>query len=455
MVMTVEISQKPLNELLGLHIEDCACGKTHHVPTREVADRLDDLTGLVERWIPAGALICVVDANTFKAAGEQAVAMIRKSGREVWLYRADENSAEVHADGPAVAALESAVKRYAAVGILAVGSGTINDICKTAATRAGCPLVTVATAASMNGYPSAISALSVGGVKITEPCVPPVAIVADPDILATAPPEMNRAGFGDLLSKNASTADWVMSHLLHGEYFCPLPAAVADAALQRCITGAAAIRTRQPQGLQVLIEALLRSGIAMVLAGSSAPASGGEHLISHLWDMSAHWTNRTPALHGEQTGVTTLISLALYQKLLEMDTEALQRCRPQPPFASRQAFESEMHRVFKDLAEAVLPHARQKFLDANGLQRRRNHILAHWDSIRRAVSAVVIPPQRSREHLLAVGAKVRAAELGISDAELAFSYRYARWIRNRYCVLDLAAEIGVLDALEDMVLAEV
>lgn len=176
----------------------------------------------------------------------------------------------------------------------------------------------------MNGYPSAISALTVESVKITDPCNPPVAIIADPLVLATAPAKMTGAGFGDLLSKNASTADWVAAHTLHGEYFCAFSAAVAEEAVNRCIDNAAAIRKNQPEGLTILSEALMRSGISMVIAGSSAPASGGKHLISHLWDMTAHWSGRTPALHGEQTAVTTLISLRLYEKLLALDTGDVQ-----------------------------------------------------------------------------------------------------------------------------------
>ena len=101
------------------------------------------------------------------------------------------------------------------------------------------------------------------------------------------------------------------AHALHGEYFCEFSAAVAEEAVNRCIDNAAAIRKNQPEGLTILSEALMRSGISMVIAGSSAPASGGKHLISHLWDMTAHWSGRTPALHGEQTAVTTLISLRL------------------------------------------------------------------------------------------------------------------------------------------------
>ncbi len=450
---------KPLKALLGEEIADCPCGKVHRIPTREAAlepGSLRLLPQVAERWFPKGPVLCVADQNTWRAAGSEAVRMLGDSGWRVAKYLADERSAPVHADQGAVDALTAALNESRAGALLAVGSGTINDVAKSAATAVDLPLITVATAASMNGYPSAISALTVDGVKTTEPCRPPTAIIADPRILATAPARMTGAGFGDLLSKNASTADWNLAHVLHGEYYCAFSAAVAEEAVNRSIREADAIKAGRPEGLAVLAEALLRSGISMVIAGSSAPASGGEHLISHLWDMTSHWTGRSPALHGEQTGVTTLICLGLYEKLLHLDEAALSRLAGRKPVPeSPAAFEARMRTTFRDLAEAVLPFARQKYLDAPALSRRRQAILDKWDDIRRAVSPVVIPAKTCRAHLKAAGAVHSAADLGVSGEELTFAYRQARWIRNRYTVLDLAAELGVLEEWQEEVLAVV
>ena len=447
----------PLTALLGKEIKDCPCGKVHFIPTREAAlapGSLRLLPQMAGRWFPPGPALCVADQNTFAAAGKKAVGMLQKSGWSVTVHLADEQSTSVHADRGAVEALTAALKKNRAEAILAVGAGTINDIAKSAATAVGLPLITVATAASMNGYPSAISALTVEGVKTTEPCRPPTAIIADPRILTTAPARMTGAGFGDLLSKNASTADWNMAHVLHGEYYCAFSATVAEEAVNRCIEQADAIRSGRPEGLAVLAEALLRSGISMVIAGSSAPASGGEHLISHLWDMTAHWTDRSPALHGEQTGVTTLICLRLYEKLLQLDETGLRRLIDRkPPAETPAAFEAKIRDTFRDIAEAVLPFARQKYLDGPSLSRRREAIFKKWAEIRRAVTPVVIPAKTCRAHLKAAGAVHSADDLGISKEELVFAYRQARWIRNRYTVLDLAAELGVLEQWQDEVLS--
>jgi glycerol-1-phosphate dehydrogenase [NAD(P)+] len=457
--MRINTARKPLEELLGQEITDCGCGKVHRIPTREAAleaGSFKRLPGLVARHFPHGKILCVVDANTRAVAGDKAVEMISASGRQVDVHHVDHHLQPVHADQETVDKLVAGIQNSAATGLLAVGSGTINDICKSAATAVACPLITVATAASMNGYPSAISALTVNGVKITEPCNPPVAIIADPEILTTAPARMTGAGFGDLLSKNASTADWIVSHLLFDEYFCHFSAAVAEDAVNRCIANADAIKKNRPEGLKVLAEALLRSGISMVIAGSSSPASGGEHLISHLWDMTAHWNRRSPALHGEQTGVTTLISLGLYEKLLALDADAIGRlCEQKPVVDDPVVFENRMRRVFRDIAEAVMPFARQKYLDENALQERRNRILARWENLRKAIAPVAIAAAKSRSHLQAAGAVCTVADLGISREETIFAYHYARWIRKRYTVLDLVAELGMLEAWQADVLGMV
>jgi glycerol-1-phosphate dehydrogenase [NAD(P)+] len=449
-----------LDALLGGEISGCSCGKTHRLTTREVALQAGAIKLLPEiaaHCFRQGQTLCVADANTWKVAGQQAVELLRNSGCQITAYRADHNDGlAVHADEKAVDDLTAAINGAKAEALLAVGSGTINDIAKSAATAVGCPLVTVATAASMNGYPSAISALTRSGIKTTEPCTPPLAIIADPQILASAPQAMTGAGFGDLLSKNAATADWLLSRTLHDEYFCPLSAQVADEAVRRCIANAEAIRANQPPGLAILAEALVRSGIAMVIAGSSAPASGGEHLMSHLWDMTAHWQGRTPALHGQQTGVTTLISLKLYEKILALDQAAVQTLALQaPPAEDEAAFEARMRTAFKDISAAVLPFARQKYLNAPALNDRRKCIIERWEEIRRVVATVIISSETSRAHLTAAGAVFRAADLGLSSQAIEFAYRHARWIRNRYTILDLVDELGLLAPWQTEVLGVV
>ena len=438
-----------LEKLLGVEINDCTCGKVHQIPTREVhlqPGAINCLPEVIDRHFPGNQVVCALDTNTWAVIGERAIRVLRDRGKVVDIHFVDRHQQPAHADRKTVEDLVAVIKERSSAGVLAIGAGTINDIGKSASTATARPLITIATAASMNGYPSAISALTAEGVKITEPCHPPVAIIADPQVLATAPAKMTGAGFGDLLSKNASTADWAVAHQLHGEYFCKFAASVAEDAVTRCIDNVDAIRQNKPESLKILAEALVRSGIAMVIAGTSAPASGGEHLISHLWDMTTHWSTRTPALHGAQTGVTTLISLKLYEKLLALDLNDVKHLAQSKPMGeAKEAFRARMRTTFGDIAEGVVTHAQTKYLSSSALLQRRQHICDRWENIRRAVAPIVISAETSRHLLKAAGAVFRTADLGISDQELAFSYLNARWIRNRYTVLDLAAELGVLE----------
>jgi glycerol-1-phosphate dehydrogenase [NAD(P)+] len=151
--------------------------------------------------------------------------------------------------------------------------------------------------------------------------------------------------------------------------------------------------------------------------------------------------------------VTTLICLRLYEKLLALDTAAVKRLARQKPVEEKPgAFEKRMRDTFRDIAESIMSFARQKYLNGPALQQRRQRILDRWEAIRRSVAPVVIASDTSRTYLEAAGAVFRAADLGVSAEEVKFAYRNARWIRDRYTVLDLAAELGVLEDWQEEVL---
>jgi len=438
-----------LNDLLDADIGDCPCGRRHRVATAEVIiapGALQTLADVAARHLSGGPIALLVDANTWAAAGSAARRLLRSAGRQVSPIFVDAHANPAHADDATLSAASAAVTDAGATAIVAVGSGTISDLGKSCAAAADLPLATVPTAASMNGFTSAISAIMKDGVKITVPSRPPAAVVVDPAVLATAPSRMTGAGYGDLLSKTASTADWRLGRILFDDYYCELPSRIVDDAIKDCIEHAEDIRSNSPHGLHLLAEALIRSGISMVMAGSSAPASGGEHLISHLWDMNAHWTGRTPALHGEQTGVAALISLALYEKLSTLTAADIERLPAEVPFASIDDMEKTLTTRFRDLAPSVMPYAQGKFLPPGEHPARRRRIMALWPQIRSLATEMVVSPPRFAGWLSAAGAATGISQLGIGAEELQFAVLNARWIRDRYTVLDLAADIGVLEA---------
>jgi glycerol-1-phosphate dehydrogenase [NAD(P)+] len=425
------------------------------VPTQAVilrAGALEQLAACCARYLPGRQALVVDDEITHHIAGARVTALLRQADYRVeTLTVPTPATGHVVADDATVAMVKAAIRPQSDF-LVAVGSGTVNDVTKLASFQANLPYLVCPTALSMNGYTSAIAAILSKGVKRTLPARPAIAVVADLDIVATAPAAMTRAGLGDMLSKAVSTADWQLSHLIKGEYYCHVPLRLVEHAERACRRSAAAIGHGAPEGLQPLAEALLLSGISMVVAGSSSPASGGEHLLSHYWDMTAHWHGRREHFHGAQVGVATLVTATLYEKLRQLDAAAIDVARLRQQYLEWPAQERAMRRVHGPLADAVVAEAQKKYVSLARKEQEWRFIQAHWQEIWAALDPILLPARAIRQVLRAAAAPTTIRELGISAAELRTAFLHARDIRGRYTVLDFAQDLGVLTDLCDEVL---
>lgn len=442
-----------LDGLCGFSLE-CACGRTHAVPIREIVLRrgaLGELPRLAREFGRGLPLAVVFDRRTCEVAGERAAGLLEGEGFPVRRVLVPEGAGgRPHADEETLRLVEGALAGQALA--VAAGAGTINDLCKLSAHRAGIPYLCVATAPSMNGFTSALAAVMLAGVKRTVDCPPPAAVVADLDILARAPIELIRAGLGDLESKPTSSADFRLGGWLGRSAYCRVPERVVLSAEARAAEVAEGIGRADAAAVAVLAEALLLSGISMTLAGSSAPASGGEHLISHHWDMSASAEGRTEGLHGAQVGVCTLISAALYQELsalspADIDVERLAGAQPPPAELERRC-----RRLHAGRADEVWAEWKKKLLSPEALRAELARIRDGWAELWRELHPVLRPARRIREILSAAGAPVTVRELGLSPEHARRSLRSAHQIRGRFTVLDLADELGLLERIADRVL---
>jgi glycerol-1-phosphate dehydrogenase [NAD(P)+] len=292
----------------------------------------------------------------------------------------------------------------------------------------------------MNGYTSAIVALLEDGLKTTREATPPVAVFADPDVLTRAPHELTLAGLGDLVSKPYCGCDWKIASLVKGEYYCPMPDRLLAAPFQRALNVFPRLSANDPEAVTLLFQLLLVSGLSMAVTGTSSPASGGEHLLSHYWDMTRLRDGRPINLHGAQVGVGSMVIDELYSRVLNVDFHAAE-FKPTPSF---EAAERGIRDHFGSLANAVWPQYRAKLegRSARDLERLGLHQLEIKDEIRHTLAI-----GRGVWHALtAAGAPVRVGEIGVSAAELGEAVRHGREIRTRFTVLDVAAELGILDA---------
>ena len=320
-----------LSRLLGTSFA-CDCGRVHSVPVRRFLYERDAVESLPEIMQQCGghahSAIVIADVRTWEVCGRRVQDVLTKAGANaVRVIVPDGRSGGPVCDDVTVGPLVEQLRGLHPDVVVAVGSGVINDLAKWASFQLGIPYLVVATAASMNGYSSANVAPTVAGVKLLFEARPPVAVVAEPAIIEQAPAEMTAAGFGDTIAKHQSNADWVTNRLLFDEYYCKFCASIVTDIEPLYLDRPEDIRDGKPQAIQGLFEALFCTGMAMTLVGTSAPASGGEHLFSHTLDMIAACRGERHDLHGRQVGLGTVLSAALFQKVLAMDSPAPAPCR--------------------------------------------------------------------------------------------------------------------------------
>jgi glycerol-1-phosphate dehydrogenase [NAD(P)+] len=322
--------------------------------------------------------------------------------------------------------------------LIAVGSGTINDLCKYASAQGGLPFAVFATAPSMNGYTSVNAAITIEGHKKSLPAQGAAGAFLDLEILAAAPVRLIRAGLGDSVCRCTAQADWLLAHLLLGRPYREAPFALLAEDEGPLLEAPERLVSGDLKAVRRLARTLVLSGFGMTLCGGSDPASQGEHLISHYADMLGEpsWPHN---LHGEQIGVTTLTMARLQARMLDDPPPRLQ------PAAVDEA--ALIHHFGPELGRSCWQEFRHKRLDPGAALQLNQRLAERWEEIRRRIAAIHRPPEQLRAILEGAGAAVTPAALGWPRGFYDEAVRHAREIRNRYTFLDLAADGGVLERL--------
>ena len=395
----------------------------------------------------AHACQVVADANTMDAAGRQVLAVLQSAGigtEAAILLR------ELPRQKPRVDTARDVAARLETTRALpiAVGAGVISDVTKYAAALAGLPYVSVATAAAMDGYAASGAAMLDGGFKRTLVCAPPIAIVADLDVIAKAPARMAAWGYGDLAGKLIAGADWILADAAGEDPLDRESFALVQDNVKDWLSGFAGIAAHDTGALRGLVNGLLISGFAMQAHGGSRPASGSEHQISHVWEMERLTVNEEPAAHGACVGVGTVAMLAMYEWFLAQDVSAAVVARNAGAEVDRRRIDAELEASFTE--PFVVDSARAEMdvkLARAGRRALRLHALAtDWPALRERIAATLVPPATMEQWLAACGAASHPADLAVPIAKLARDYRRARLIRRRYTILDCLEDLGWLDA---------
>jgi glycerol-1-phosphate dehydrogenase [NAD(P)+] len=386
---------------------------------------------LVQSLRLEGPFAVVADAATHDALGARVARALRGLG-PVDTVVLD----HPHADMANVAALKEKLAPFRSV--VAVGSGTINDLCKYVTGLDGRRYCVFGTAGSMNGYTSTTASISLeSGLKVSLPSHAPAGFFVDLGVAAAAPRHLAASGFGDCLARSVAQVDWWMSHRLLGTTYLQAPYLIQEADEAELNRRAAGLAAGEVPAVGYLFRVLTLCGLGVSFTGISHHGSMGEHQISHYIDCFAG--NRHPgSLHGQQVGVASLTMARLQQRLLAGD-------RPPEICPTRIDAEGMARRMGREVAAQCLAEFRKKAFDEQGAAAFNERLAALWPTLKAELAPFIIPAETMRAALAAAGGPCTAAELGVPADLYREAVVHSREMRNRFAFVDIAADAGLLE----------
>lgn len=390
----------------------------------------------LEQVMPAASYAVVCDAATADVMGAD---IARRLGAKARLVVLD----HPHADEAQVRALQAETKGQAA--LVAVGSGTINDLCKFATYKDGRSYSVYATAPSMNGYTSSTASITLeSGLKTTQKAHAAKGVFIDIGVSAAAPQYLIGAGLGDSLCRPTAQVDWYFSHVLLGTRYATAPYRLQDADEAAVLARSAGLGQGDPDAIGYLQRLLTLGGLGIAAVGMSHPGSMGEHQISHWIDSFAG--DRHPGtVHGQQVGVASITMARLQERILAMEEP--------PRITGWQPDEAAIRARYPAAAvEDCLAASRVKAMTADQAAGFNDRLAAVWPELRQTLRAMMLPSDEMAAHLRAAGGGTTPEEIGMDRDLYIDALRHCREMRDRFSLLDLAADMGILDDFIEEVL---
>ncbi|MBO5888705.1 MAG: sn-glycerol-1-phosphate dehydrogenase [Clostridia bacterium] len=328
---------------LSKKFSNCSCGKAHLCDIKAIeigAGALNKLSSLCKEY---KNILVVFDTNTYSICGKQIEELLKLKTITVQVLKAQEKV--VIPNEEKLEEIEKQISNSCDL-IIGVGSGVINDLCKKVSFDKNLPYFIVATAPSMDGYASVGSALILKGMKVTLNARPPLAIIADTKILKDAPFDMIKAGYGDIVGKFSCLNDWLISSFINGEYFCKKIYTLTYKCATKIKRLGSNIKNREESAIGKLMEALVLVGVLMSFVGSSRPASGSEHHLSHYFEITGILDNTEYFAHGIDVVYSATFLAKLREKMLLTTPKRVE--------FNREEYEKEVNRIYSKSASEVL-----------------------------------------------------------------------------------------------------
>jgi len=422
----------------------CSCGKIHKSTSSEYVIKKGAVNEIGAYAGKFGAKKAFVygDVNTFSIIGEKVCKLLSECEISQKVYVFPQKRTE-----PDEGAVGSLIMHYETDCdiIIAIGSGVMNDLGKILSCTASKPYIIIATAPSMDGYESATSSMAIDGVKVSLATRCPDIIIGDIDILKTCPAHMIKSGLGDMIAKYTAVCEWRISALINNEYYCESIAQHIRASLKKCISNAGRLLDKDDKCIEAIFEGLIECGSAMEYAGSSRPASGGEHYMSHIWDMRA-LEHGTPAeLHGIQCAVASLYSAKIYDELKKYVPDK-QKAMEYVGMFNFEKWSNELKYFVGDgaIPMIALESGEQKY-NPDKHKKRIEIIIEKWDKIVEIINQEVPSYDELSRILDLIDAPKTLEDMGMDSSVLPMTIKASKDIRDKYVLSRLLWDLGILD----------
>ncbi len=407
-----------INELLkGIK---CSCGRNHTCDIKYVYVEKNAAFHLPKILADYSRILLVADENTYAAAGAGVEKYIGKkivarqifTGSEVLIPNEDAiDAVKEHLSGCDF--------------IIGVGSGVIQDLCKYVSFFNGVPYAVVATAPSMDGYASSGAAMITDGMKVTYSARVPMAILADTDVLKNAPLDMIKAGYGDIVGKFSALNDWKLSAFVNGENICDYIYGLTFDMLKSTLPLAEKLLQRDGDSVRILTEALVVVGIAMSFAGSSRPASGSEHHLSHFFEITGIIDGTAYFPHGIDVLYSTYETARVRRKLISS------------PFPKKgysinpEEYYPELSKVYKSISDGCIA-----LQEKTGSYTRSLHsIYQERENEIKQILGECPTPDEILGYIEAIGLDISEFYAMYGEDKICDAVRYAKELKDRYTVL--------------------
>jgi glycerol-1-phosphate dehydrogenase [NAD(P)+] len=433
-----------IENLMGKSFICPECHQNHSMKTNALIIKehiLDELSLHIEQLGLFGSCLVVFDQTTYGIVGPALLTALKPFNPRPYIF----NQHNLHADAKAIGNVMIAMDQRPDF-LVSCGSGTITDTVRYTSHITQIPFISFGTAASMDGYASSSTPLIVDGFKITYPGSAPVGIFADPTILANAPQAMTAAGFGDVLAKTIALIDWRLAHDIEGEPYCPLIASLVQKAISECVNLSQALANANPSACGKLMEVLSLTGIAMQMMGTSRPASGAEHHISHLLEMRDIQLHKSGSLHGDKVGIGTLISLFMYYELFGKGMPT------QETTMDSATWHNEVRRVYGNLSEAAIQKNDSTPPQGELWDMQKIRLEAAMKNYGYAFVASIPELITSYKKMIeTMGGPVYPHQLGYSVSDTYDAIAHGKEVRPKFTLLRIAERYGQLYKLADKI----